>query len=593
MTWSSSGGAEWAQYEWDLPQVIGECQIYWYINEQTIAPKFWRILYRDESGVWMPVEGEFTDAAPNEWSNVKFPPVRTTALRVWVQCENRKSAGMWSWKALAAAPASVVDPKTKARQDLFLGDISPLHSQVGYRAFAVNVYPDDDKGKRVAMVGGKECTQFLWAHPQSRIEYAIPSGYDHFKATGVPPRLSTGEALPEVGTLKFRVQVDGKMVFESGELQTYPNMELPVDVKFPIGSKTLTLTTDNLEDGHWDHSFWANATLFAGEGTGKSVVTPAAPRPPPPPAPTGIAAIANTRWTTTTELNQRAWGDVIFREKEFSTMNGIAGQWKTTGPLTVELGTMYVLEFTEDMSGFIATLKDGTRIATGKRKEASAETEMFTGAGYKPIYETSFEAPIFVPGAFQAGRVQTVSRTDTRWTLVNSGRNPIEPFTTGVQAQFFKTGKQALWVNAKAANTNRCGFIAVVESPGGPTLVSADVYLATSARKSRWQFAVGDPESPSGFVAGFNIDSTGRGIQLFTKGGTVINEPIKRDAWVRIQVLVSPDDQSFDVYIDGKSVAPNTPLFDTAKRVRTFQFATAGDGDDRAFLDNFSFSVRE
>lgn len=600
MTWHpSEGNAEWAQYDWDLPQVIGECQIYWYVFGRCAVPKHWRILYRDESGVWMPVDAEFTDAAINEWSNVKFPPVRTTALRVWIQCENKRSAGIWSWKALAAAPASVVAPKTKPRNDLFLGDISPLHSQVSHGSFSTNVYQDDDKGKRVPMLGGKESTQFLWVHPPSRVEYAIPSGYDRFKATGIPPALRSGEALLEVGALKLRVEVDGKMMFESDELKTYPNMEMPVDIKFPVGSKRLIITTDNLGDGHWDHFFLANATLLVGEGTGKSVVTPAAPRPSPPPAPptppapTGMASVANSRWSTTTEANQRAWGDLIFRTKEFSTMNGIAGQWKSTGPLTVELGTMYVLEFTEDMTGFIATLKDGTRVATGKRKEAAAETEMFTGAGFKPIYETSFEAPIFVPGAFQAGRIQTVSRTDLRWTLFNAGRNPIELFTTGIQAQFFKAGKQAVWVNAKAANTNRVGVTAFVESPGGATLVSADVYLATSARKSRWQFAIGDPEAASGFVAGFNIDASGSGIQLFTKGGTVINEPIKRDAWMRIQVLVSPDDQSFDVYIDGKSIAPNTPMFDTAKRVRTFQFATAGDGDDRAFLDNFSFSVRE
>ena len=583
-------GLEWVQYEWETPQVINECQIFWF-NELSsrggcVLPQFWRILYREESGAWVPVDVNFPEAENDKWSTVRFPSVKTMALRISVQCQNEYSAGIYAWKALAADPATVSDPKQQTRPDLFLGDISPLHSRVGQGVYGANIYNNDDKGKRVVLLGGKECTQFLWAHAPSWIEFAIPSGYDRFKTTGIGPSFSAGERLPGFGLLKLSVQVDGKTVFASEELTTYPNFEVPVDVKIPAGSKTLTLLVDHLGDNVLDHAFWANPTLIAGEGSPSKIVS--APRKL-----AGLsAAIANTKWDTINEVNQRAWGDLTFLATGFSTMNGIAGGWKETGPLTVELGTTYILQFTEDLSSFVATTKAGTKVVTGARKAPSASgTGGDVAAGFKPIYETGFEQPVFTQGAFVVGRAQPACRTDMHWALFNVGTTQIDAFTTGVEAVVAKTGKQALWVNAKAANKNRCGFSATVENPGGSILVSADVFFANSARKTRWQFAVGDPDAPSGYVGGINIDAEGRGIQLITKGGTLINEPIKRDVWMRIQVRVDVGEQTFDVFIDGKDVALNAPVFAPVKRVRTFQFATAGDGDDRAFFDNFSFAV--
>lgn len=87
--------------------------------------------------------------------------------------------------------------------------------------------------------------------------------------------------------------------------------------------------------------------------------------------------LIGTRWDVSVELGQRAWGDLRFREgREFSTMNGPNGAWKATGPRTVELGSMYVLEFTPELESFVVTRKAGGKIATGKRNGATASFPM-------------------------------------------------------------------------------------------------------------------------------------------------------------------------------------------------------------------------
>lgn len=575
-TWfPRNGGMEWAQYEWETPQVVNECLIYWYDDrgprKGCDVPVFWRILYRDEGGAWLPVEASFPDAEVDKWSAAKFPPVKTTALRLVVQCYTDCSAGVYAWKVFAADPENAAEVKPRALPDLRLSSVAPLRAKPGQGVYASNIYSNNEKGDRVVRLGGKECTDFLWAHAACRIDFAIPEGYDRFKATGIMPTKSSGERSPRFGQLKFAVEVDGKTLIQSPELHTIPNLEFPVDLKLPAGSKTLTLVTDDLGDRNLDHAFWAHSTLLGGISS----------------------SITDSQWYLKSELNQRPLGDLTFRGREYSIGNGIAGEWRATGPRTVELGTAYALQFAENFESFVAASKDGAKVATGTRKSARLAVPNSVAVGFKPIYETGFELPVFTQGAFQTGRAQAVCRTDLRWGLVNVGTSQIGSFAAGVGAQFFKTGRQALWVNAKVANANLCGFSAVVENAGGSILVEADVYLASSPKKTGWQFAVGDADLPEQYVGGFYADAEGRGIQLITKARTFVLEPIKRDTWVRVQLRVDTQTQSFSVFFDGKEVASKIPVFSVAQRVRTFQFATTGSGDDRAFFDNFSFAVSQ
>jgi hypothetical protein len=271
-TWHPhKGGAEWAQYEWESPQVIGECRVFWF-DDSTVRgggcalPAFWRLLYREEStGAWVPVEAAIPAAERDTWNSVKFTPVKTTALRIAVQCLDGWSAGICRWQALAADSADV--PKTRERPDLFLGDLSPQHAQVGYLGYRVNLYeePSERQGLSVFQAG-KPCPQYLWAHTNSRIDFAIPSGYTRFTAfaTG-PSERSTGIPITAAENWKASVLVDGKLLDQSDQLSRYKTREHAVDITFPSGSKTLTLITDTLGDGRFDHAFWAYPTLLTAD----------------------------------------------------------------------------------------------------------------------------------------------------------------------------------------------------------------------------------------------------------------------------------------------------------------------------------------
>lgn len=254
---------EWVQYEWDAPQVLDECQVYWFddtrVNGGCQLPVFWRICYREDSGAWVPVDATVPAATIDEWNNVKFPSVKTTALRIIVQCKEARSAGMCHWKVLAAEPASMAGSGPAHRPDLSLSDLPPLRYQTNWLRYHVNqVQGSEAKIGRTVQVDGKPCEKFLWAHANSRLEFAIPSGYTRFKVLGsaLTPDFSAG-------TWKHIVQVDGVTVFESRELRSYPDKKAPVDVVLPPGARRLTLITDNCGSGYGDWAFWANPLLLA------------------------------------------------------------------------------------------------------------------------------------------------------------------------------------------------------------------------------------------------------------------------------------------------------------------------------------------
>jgi serine/threonine protein kinase len=280
MTWHPrKGGLEWAQLEWETPQTINESQIVWFEDGASTMPVFWRLLYREESGAWVPVDATFQPAVRDQWCVVKFPAVKTTALRISAQCQERWSAGICQWKAIAAGPASTVNPP-ELKRDLSLVDLSPLRAQNGWGLYRANHYGSkDDRDGRGVFLGGKACTHYLWAHPNSRTEFAIPSGYTCFTATGIGPSYnSTGLPIGAYGSWKYIVEVDGTTLLESNELRNYSGHELPAAVTFPAGSKRLTLITDSCGGANSDHAFWAYPTLSAVKSS--QVLIPDAKEPP-------------------------------------------------------------------------------------------------------------------------------------------------------------------------------------------------------------------------------------------------------------------------------------------------------------------------
>jgi hypothetical protein len=280
--WPHFGSAEWAQYEWSSPQAIQECQVLWYSDRTDPntpngcgLPVFWRILYREEgSGAWVPVEATIPAATRDEWNRVKFTTVKTTALRLSVQCPEPQSAGIYSWKVFAADPATVPDAKNREHPDLFLGDLSPLHAQVGSEAYRLNSLTASAIRNNVVIMGNRmPCSQFLWAHADSRLDFGIPASYTRFTAFGVgyaDPR--TGEPVG-LTDWNYTVLVDGRVVEKSNVLTTYKDKQFAVDVTFPAGSKVLTLLSANNGNGYGDHAHWAYPTLL----TATSQKRPATP----------------------------------------------------------------------------------------------------------------------------------------------------------------------------------------------------------------------------------------------------------------------------------------------------------------------------
>ena len=111
----------------------------------------------------------------------------------------------------------------------------------------------------------------------SRTEFAIPSGYTSFTATGIGPSdKNSGQPVGGQGSWKFIIEVDGKTLLDSIELRGYTGHELPIAITFPAGSKRLTLITDSAGDANGDHAFWAYPTLGASGASAKSASATAA-----------------------------------------------------------------------------------------------------------------------------------------------------------------------------------------------------------------------------------------------------------------------------------------------------------------------------
>jgi len=101
--WNRLGTVEWVQYEFERPERVGGCEVYWLCDLPHGAcdyPASWRVLYR-AGDAWQPVEakGSF-GVEPGTFNRVEWTPVETTALRLEVHLKDRLSAGIHEWRLL-------------------------------------------------------------------------------------------------------------------------------------------------------------------------------------------------------------------------------------------------------------------------------------------------------------------------------------------------------------------------------------------------------------------------------------------------------------------------------------------------------------
>jgi hypothetical protein len=99
--WPKKGTPEWIEYAFDAPVTVSEASVYWFDDTGgggCRVPTSWRILYK-AGGRWVPVKlAGAAGTAKDAWNTVKFPAVRTTALRLEVQLQKDFSAGVHEWK---------------------------------------------------------------------------------------------------------------------------------------------------------------------------------------------------------------------------------------------------------------------------------------------------------------------------------------------------------------------------------------------------------------------------------------------------------------------------------------------------------------
>lgn len=99
--WPHKDREEWVQYTWKQPVKVGGSKVYWFDDTGRGAcrlPASWRIEYRD-GDAWKPVKakGDYP-IAKDQWCDVTFEPVSSTALRLMVRLPKDWSAGAHEWK---------------------------------------------------------------------------------------------------------------------------------------------------------------------------------------------------------------------------------------------------------------------------------------------------------------------------------------------------------------------------------------------------------------------------------------------------------------------------------------------------------------
>jgi hypothetical protein len=101
--WPHKGTDEWAQYTWNKPVTVGSAKVYWFDDTgrgECRLPASWRLEFLNGAD-WQPVKAHGSYAVkPDQWCEVAFDPVRTTALRLRLKLETDWAAGVHEWKVL-------------------------------------------------------------------------------------------------------------------------------------------------------------------------------------------------------------------------------------------------------------------------------------------------------------------------------------------------------------------------------------------------------------------------------------------------------------------------------------------------------------
>ncbi len=116
------GSFEWVQYGFPSAMALEGCEVFWKRSaaaarrpgpdKGTGLPLFWKVLYQNAGGDWLPVDGVPDPPSLDCWNVCRFKPVMTKALRLAVQQASGSSVGLYEWKVIPAQakPVPAVPP---------------------------------------------------------------------------------------------------------------------------------------------------------------------------------------------------------------------------------------------------------------------------------------------------------------------------------------------------------------------------------------------------------------------------------------------------------------------------------------------------
>jgi len=102
--WPHKGTQEWVSYSWTKPVNVKAVRVFWFDDTgrgECRLPESWS-LERLEDGKWVLINASAYAVKGDQWCEVEFPAVSTSALRLKVKLKEGWSAGIRQWKVVEA-----------------------------------------------------------------------------------------------------------------------------------------------------------------------------------------------------------------------------------------------------------------------------------------------------------------------------------------------------------------------------------------------------------------------------------------------------------------------------------------------------------
>jgi hypothetical protein len=169
------GTVEWVQYIFDGPHEVTSAQVYWAIENDPDnpckLPKSWRVLYRD-GDAWKEVSGASGyPVATDQYSEVNFAPVTTSALRIEVQLDDNATAGIFEWRV------NNETRKVIPTQDLLVSE--KFHLQGDALVWTMSLQNNTDHAIEIGDLGVplRFNTQYVWDKTETYTKRVIPHSF--------------------------------------------------------------------------------------------------------------------------------------------------------------------------------------------------------------------------------------------------------------------------------------------------------------------------------------------------------------------------------------------------------------------------------